>query len=155
MAPLRRLASSALLVGGLLVVFASISAVLDFSGAGMVASLALIAALLYAGGVWFGSPPSIIPPAGADRVIVFDRALRVAAGFRVSVARTGFEAIVKASCLVPDLILLDDLLPDIGSSETGRLLTTCPVTSHIPIVRLLPGRRVPRRMLMRLRGATV
>ena len=30
-----------------------------------------------------------------------------AAGFRVSVARTGFEAIVKASCQVPDLILID------------------------------------------------
>lgn len=78
-----------------------------------------------------------------------------AAGFRVSVARTGFEAIVKASCQLPDLILLSHSLPDIDSSETGRLLATCPATSHIPIVRLLPGRQVPRRALLRLRRATV
>ena len=74
-----------------------------------------------------------------------------AAGFRVSVARTGFEAIVKASCHVPDVILLDDSL-DL-QAETGRLLTTCPVTSHIPLVCLTRGRRLPRRMLTRLRKA--
>jgi two-component system, NtrC family, sensor kinase len=74
-----------------------------------------------------------------------------AAGVRVSVARTGFEAIVKASCQVPDVILLDDSLADIEASETGRLLTTCPVTAHIPVVRLLRGRRLTRRILTRLR----
>jgi CheY-like chemotaxis protein len=77
------------------------------------------------------------------------------AGFRVSVARTGFEAIVKASCQVPDMILLDDSLSDIKATETGRLLTTCPVTSHIPVVRLLHGRGLPQRMLSRLRRAAV
>lgn len=75
----------------------------------------------------------------------------LAAGVRVSVARTGFEAIVKASCQVPDVILLDDSLRDIEATETGRLLTTCPVTAHIPVVRLLRGRRLPRRILTRLR----
>ena len=70
-----------------------------------------------------------------------------AAGLRVSVARTGFEAIVKASCQVPDLILLDDSLSDIETAETARLLRTCPVTAHIAIVRLAHGRRVPRRVL--------
>lgn len=74
-----------------------------------------------------------------------------AAGLRVSVARTGFEAIVKASCQVPDVILLADSLNDIEAMETGRLLTTCPMTSHIPIVRLLRGRRLPQRMLTRLK----
>ena len=73
-----------------------------------------------------------------------------AAGVRVSVARTGFEAIVKASCQVPDVILLDDSLRDIEAAETGRLLTTCPVTAHIPVLRLLRGRRLPRRILARL-----
>jgi len=75
------------------------------------------------------------------------------AGFRVSVARTGFEAIVKASCQVPDMILLDDSLTDIEANETGRLLTTCPVTSHIPVVRLVHGRGLPQRILSRLRRA--
>jgi CheY-like chemotaxis protein len=73
-----------------------------------------------------------------------------AAGISVSVARTGFEAIVKASCQVPDVILIDDSLSDIEPAETGRLLTTCPMTAHIPVVRLVRGRRLPRRMLTRL-----
>ena len=73
------------------------------------------------------------------------------AGFRVSVARTGFEAIVKASCHVPDVILLDNSLGDLLAAETGRLLTTCPMTSHIPVVCLTRGKRLPQRMLTRLR----
>ena len=75
------------------------------------------------------------------------------AGFRVSVARTGFEAIVKASCQIPDLILLDDSLADgdIETAEVGRLLTTCPVTSHIPIVRLGKRNKMPQRLLSDLR----
>jgi CheY-like chemotaxis protein len=76
-----------------------------------------------------------------------------AAGVRVSVARTGFEAIVKASCHVPDLILLDDSLEDLGTAETARLLKTCPVTAHIAIVRLSHRRRVPQRVLSGLARA--
>jgi CheY-like chemotaxis protein len=69
------------------------------------------------------------------------------AGFRVTLARTAFEAIVKASCRLPDLILLDRSLGDMGAEATGALLTTCPATAHIPILRLSPGRRVPQRVL--------
>lgn len=98
----------------------------------------------------------------APHVLIADgdavsRALREAqlraAGLRVSVARTGFEAIVKASCQVPDLILLDDSLSDIEVEETARLLQTCPVTAHTAIVRLAHGRRVPRRLLSGLVAA--
>jgi CheY-like chemotaxis protein len=68
-------------------------------------------------------------------------------GFRVSVARTAFEAIVKASCHLPALILVDASLGDAGAQDTSDLLSTCPVTAHIPIVRLTPGARLPRRVL--------
>jgi CheY-like chemotaxis protein len=67
-------------------------------------------------------------------------------GFRVAVARTAFEAIVKASCHLPDLILVDASLGDTGATETTELLSTCPATAHIPIVRLSPGRRLPSRV---------
>jgi CheY-like chemotaxis protein len=76
-------------------------------------------------------------------------------GFRVSTARTGFEAIVKASCQLPDMIVLDDALTDLDAIETGRLLTMCPSTAHIPVLRLAPGRRVPRQALSRLRRIAV
>ena len=68
-------------------------------------------------------------------------------GFRVSEARTAFEAIVKASCHLPDLILVDGSLGAAGARETTELLSTCPATAHIPIVRLTPGRRLPTRVL--------
>jgi CheY-like chemotaxis protein len=67
-------------------------------------------------------------------------------GFRVALARTSFEAIVKASCHVPDLILIDDSLGDPDVHETTKLLSSCPATAHIPIVRVAPGRRLPSRL---------
>ena len=74
-----------------------------------------------------------------------------ARGFRVALARTSFEAIVKAACLLPDLILMDAALAEDAGGETPELLATCPSTSHIPIVRLLAGRRLPPRVLARAR----
>jgi len=100
-----------------------------------------------------GSP---VTSAKATHVLIADTNARtlaaraeqlLAAGLKVSLARTSFEAIVKASCHVPDFILLDGLLRDLNAADTLRLLTTCPVTAHIPIFRLAPGRRVPRRVL--------
>ena len=70
-----------------------------------------------------------------------------ARGFRVSVARTWFEAIVKASCHLPDLIFVDQSLGDEDAAGAAELLATCPATAHIPVVRLGPGRRLPTRML--------
>ena len=43
--------------------------------------------------------------------------------------------------------VLDGSLRELNTADTFQLLTTCPVTSHIPIFRLSPGRRVPRRVL--------
>lgn len=107
------------------------------------------------------TPAAVLdPPAAATaqalHVLIADanartRAARAeqlrAAGLRVSMARTSFEAIVKATCYVPDLILLDGSLAEIDAAETGQMLTVCPVTSHIPVYRLTPGRRVPQRIL--------
>jgi CheY-like chemotaxis protein len=67
-------------------------------------------------------------------------------GFRVALARTAFEAIVKASCHLPDLILIDASLGE-GMHEATELLSTCPATKHIPIVRLRGGRKLPTRVL--------
>lgn len=100
------------------------------------------------------APHVLIADGNAETRGVREAQLR-AAGFRVSMARTGFEAIVKASCHVPDLILVDDSLSDIAAAETGRLLTTCPITAHIPVIRLSKGRRVPQRVLSDLRRIAV
>jgi CheY-like chemotaxis protein len=74
-----------------------------------------------------------------------------ASGLRVSSARTGFEAIVKASCQVPDVILIDESLPDMEAAEAGRLITTCPVTAHIPVIEFDGAGALPPRLLAILR----
>ena len=79
----------------------------------------------------------------------------VAAGARVLTARTGFEAIVKASCHMPDLIVLDESLGDAEVAETARLLTICPVTAQTPVLCLRTRRRVPLRVLAGLRRRTL
>ncbi|HET7220384.1 MAG TPA: hypothetical protein VFJ02_20155 [Vicinamibacterales bacterium] len=70
-----------------------------------------------------------------------------AAGLRVSMAHSSFEAIVKASCFLPDVILLDGSLSGLDAATTSELLTTCPATAHIPVFRLAPGRKVPQRVM--------
>jgi len=74
-------------------------------------------------------------------------------GLRVRLARTGFEAIVKACCHLPRMILLDPSLGTDEVEETSRMLSTCPSTAHIPIVKLTPRRGVPRRILQHLAAA--
>lgn len=75
----------------------------------------------------------------------------LAAGHRVSLARTAFEALVKATCQPPDVILLDGALPDIAAHDLINFLSTCPVTAHIPVARLTRGRSVPQRIMGELR----
>jgi hypothetical protein len=70
-----RLGSFVLLAAGVLLVFAGLSGALGFSPSGIVASAAAIAALLYAGGVWFGASPRI-----DASVVLFTPSLTVAAG---------------------------------------------------------------------------
>ena len=67
-------------------------------------------------------------------------------GFRVAVSRTLFETIVKASCHLPDLIVVGASLGEAVIRETTELLSTCPATAHIPIVQLSRGRRIPARL---------
>ncbi len=57
-------------------------------------------------------------------------------GFRVSLACDGQEALDKAFQLLPDLILMDLWLPQIGGWEAIRQLNASVNTKQIPIVVL-------------------
>jgi CheY-like chemotaxis protein len=91
----------------------------------------------------------LVADAGQTRSVRAQQLL--AAGHRVSVARTAFEALVKATFHLPDMILIDPKLPDIEVMETIGFLNTCPATAHIPVARLASGRTVPQRVLAALR----
>src|SRR5579872_1644977 len=57
-------------------------------------------------------------------------------GFRVSVASDGQEGLDKARELLPDLVLMDLGLPEVGGWEAIRQLKANEKTKHIPVVVL-------------------
>jgi len=58
------------------------------------------------------------------------------AGFDVSTAGDGEEALRLANDNLPDVILLDLLLPKISGPEVLRALKNNPATLHIPVIVL-------------------
>lgn len=80
MRQVKRALSSVLLASGVVLVYVGLSTALGFTPMGIVASVAAIAALLYAGGVWFSGAPGQLTAPGAAKVLVFDRLLQVVSG---------------------------------------------------------------------------
>jgi diguanylate cyclase len=58
------------------------------------------------------------------------------AGYQVLTASDGEEALRIASGRVPDLILLDMMLPKLGGPEVLQALRKNPITSAIPVIVL-------------------
>jgi hypothetical protein len=75
MAQRHQIVSTVLLLAGVGLVFAGMSSALHFSAPGIVASVATIAGLLYAGAVWFGDAAL-----GERSVLIFDRRLIIIGG---------------------------------------------------------------------------
>ncbi|MBW4661479.1 MAG: PAS domain S-box protein [Drouetiella hepatica Uher 2000/2452] len=55
-------------------------------------------------------------------------------GFEVLIAKDGENALQKLQRVVPDLILLDVLMPGLDGFETCRLLKGSPMTQNIPVI---------------------
>jgi CheY-like chemotaxis protein len=95
-----------------------------------------------------GAAAPVLLAVGSDEVrSVRVEQLRAAGLGEVVVARTGFEAIVKATCLTPAVILLDPSLGRGAIAETRALLASCPVTAPIPIISLTTRATLSRRVL--------
>jgi two-component system phosphate regulon response regulator PhoB len=70
-----------------------------------------------------------------DLLSLLDFNLR-AAGFETILATTGEQALREARRRVPDLVLLDLMLPDVSGTEVCRQLKGDPRTRHVPVVML-------------------
>ena len=70
-----------------------------------------------------------------DLLSVLDFNLR-AAGFETVLAARGEEALLALKRRVPDLILLDLMLPDLAGTEVCRRVKADPRTRHVPVVML-------------------
>jgi CheY-like chemotaxis protein len=58
------------------------------------------------------------------------------AGFSVTLAEGGTQALAAVEQNPPDLILLDETMPGIGGHAAQQQLRAAPATAHIPVVFL-------------------
>ena len=58
------------------------------------------------------------------------------AGFIVNTAVDGDDALIKVHLLVPDLILLDVMMPDVDGFTVCEILRRDPATANVPIIML-------------------
>jgi DNA-binding response OmpR family regulator len=59
-----------------------------------------------------------------------------AAGYDVVTASDGEEALKKAKAVLPDLVILDLMLPEVDGLEVCKILRRDPATSSMPIIML-------------------
>lgn len=58
------------------------------------------------------------------------------AGFETESASTGRQALQLVARRIPDLILLDVMLPELSGTEVASRIRTNPATAHVPIIML-------------------
>lgn len=75
------------------------------------------------------------------------------AGYDVMMASDGEEALAMANAKVPDLILLDMLLPKLGGPQVLQALRQDPATAAIPVV-VLSGLPQTNEARLKKEGAT-
>jgi len=84
-------------------------------------------------------------PAGKRLVLVVDDEPEIrqlvartleAKGYAVATAVDGADALAQAEALVPDLVLLDAMLPKLHGFEACRRLKSSPRTRHVPVVMM-------------------
>lgn len=69
-----------------------------------------------------------------DIQAVAQLALEVVGGFQVSVCSSGFEALARVDEFMPDLILLDVMMPEMDGPTTLKALRQHTYAQSIPIV---------------------
>lgn len=60
--------------------------------------------------------------------------LLVKSGFKVVTAENGEEAVAKSKSEMPDLILMDVVMPGMNGYQATRAITRDETTKHIPVV---------------------
>lgn len=74
-------------------------------------------------------------------------------GYQVMVAETGEEGMRLAKELVPDVILMDIVMPGVNGFQATRKLSKDPATSSIPIVMISTKDQVTDRVWAKRQGA--
>jgi CheY-like chemotaxis protein len=75
-----------------------------------------------------------------DLLMLLRRTLEFTAGWEVHSASSGSVGLDLAATILPDVVLVDVMMPEMDGYEVCRRLKAAPATSHIPVV-LLTARR--------------
>jgi CheY-like chemotaxis protein len=70
----------------------------------------------------------------SSTVLMMEKMLLAGCGYDIVVARDGEEGVAKAASELPDLILLDLIMPKVDGVEACRRIRARPETSAIPII---------------------
>lgn len=57
-----------------------------------------------------------------------------ASGYQVEISETSHDIIEKMQSIQPDLIIMDNWIPDIGGVKATRILKEHPEYNHIPVI---------------------
>lgn len=63
-------------------------------------------------------------------------AMLAAEGYQVVTANDGTEAVAKAKSELPDLIIMDVIMPNLNGFQATRAITNDEATWHIPVILL-------------------
>ena len=76
----------------------------------------------------------VVDDIAENRALLVDALQRL--GFDVSQAAGGHEGLAQAQAVLPDLILMDLVMPDLGGTEVIRRLRRLPVLDTVPIIAI-------------------
>ena len=74
-------------------------------------------------------------------------------GHRISVAVDGKDGVEKATQLIPDLILMDVVMPELNGFQATRQLTKQPATANIPVIMVTTKEQKTDKMWADRQGA--
>ena len=57
-------------------------------------------------------------------------------GFEVETAENGTQALEKVKVFLPDIVILDVMMPEINGYDVCRTLRSQPETQHLPVIML-------------------
>ena len=70
----------------------------------------------------------------SNTVLMMEKMILAKGPYDLILARDGAEAVVKAKSELPDIILLDVMMPKLDGLSACALISNEPATQHIPIV---------------------
>ncbi|MFL9710466.1 PleD family two-component system response regulator [Methylobacillus sp. Pita1] len=93
----------------------------------------------------------VVDDSATDRLYLSE--LLQKAGFEVSTAEDGQDCLDKVSTAMPDLVLMDVVMPRLNGFQATRSLSKNPATAHIPVIVCTGKEQATDRMWALRQGA--